>query len=50
MTEIIRVQNTPGAAETIGAIIATSFQEQEISAWMIPPDDDRRRVMPPSSP
>ncbi|GAA3074566.1 GNAT family N-acetyltransferase [Streptosporangium carneum] len=46
MTEIIRVRNAPGAAETIGAIIATSFHEQEISAWMIPPDDDRRRVMP----
>ncbi|WP_158558298.1 GNAT family N-acetyltransferase [Spongiactinospora gelatinilytica] len=47
MTEIIRVQNGPGVAETIGAIIATSFHEQEISAWTIPPDDDRRRVMPP---
>ncbi|WP_158578945.1 GNAT family N-acetyltransferase [Spongiactinospora rosea] len=47
MTEIIRVQNGPGVAETIGAIIATSFHEQEISAWSIPPDDDRRRVMPP---
>lgn len=47
MTEIIRVQNAPGAAETIGAIIATSFHTQEISAWMIPSEDDRRRVMPP---
>ncbi|MEU8385791.1 RICIN domain-containing protein [Streptosporangium sp. NPDC048865] len=47
MTEIIRIRNAPGAAETIGAIIATSFHEQEVSAWMIPPDDDRRRVMPP---
>ncbi|MFI0418676.1 GNAT family N-acetyltransferase [Spongiactinospora sp. 9N601] len=47
MTEIIRVQNGPGVAETIGAIIATSFHEQEISAWTIPPDDDRRRVLPP---
>ncbi|MDF5757748.1 GNAT family N-acetyltransferase [Spongiactinospora sp. TRM90649] len=47
MTEIIRVQHGPGVAETIGAIIATSFHEQEISAWTIPPDDDRRRVMPP---
>jgi ribosomal protein S18 acetylase RimI-like enzyme len=47
MTEIIRIQNAPGAAEEIGGIIGVSFHDLEVSAWIVPPDDDRRRVMPP---
>lgn len=46
MTEIITVGSTPGAAEEAGAIIATSFHDLEVSAWIVPPDDDRRRVLP----
>ncbi|MGC5015869.1 GNAT family N-acetyltransferase [Streptosporangium sp. DT93] len=46
MTALVRVPNTPEAAGEVGAIIATSFHDQDVSAWLIPPDDDRRRVMP----
>jgi GNAT superfamily N-acetyltransferase len=47
MTEIIRIQDAPGAAEEVGGIIGVSFHDLEVSSWIVPPDDDRRRVMPP---
>jgi GNAT superfamily N-acetyltransferase len=47
VTEIIRIRNTPGAAEAVGAVIGTSFHDLEVSAWIVPPDEDRRRALPP---
>ncbi|GII31558.1 GNAT family N-acetyltransferase [Planotetraspora mira] len=43
MTDIIRMTD----AEAVGAVIGTSFHDLEVSAWLVPPDDDRRRVLPP---
>ncbi|ADG87492.1 N-acetyltransferase [Thermobispora bispora] len=47
MTEIIRVQPGGTAAEDVAKIIATAFHELEMSAWLVPSDEERRRVMPP---
>jgi GNAT superfamily N-acetyltransferase len=46
VTEVIRIEDT-GAAGAVGAVIATAFHELPVSAWIIPPDEDRRRMLPP---
>ncbi|MEU9884531.1 GNAT family N-acetyltransferase [Sphaerisporangium sp. NPDC051011] len=45
MTEIIRVHDEPGAAEKIGGVIGTAFHDLEVSAWLVPPEDDRRQIL-----
>ncbi|WP_433499850.1 GNAT family N-acetyltransferase [Sphaerimonospora sp. CA-214678] len=47
MTELIRIQHTPEAAAVVGAIIAESFHDLEVSTWIVRPDEDRRQVLPP---
>lgn len=47
MTEIIRLRPSAEAAEQVGAIIAESFHDLAVSTWIVPPDEDRRRVLPP---
>ncbi|RCG25398.1 N-acetyltransferase [Sphaerisporangium album] len=46
MTEIIRVHDAPGAAEMVGGVIGTAFHDLEVSAWIVPPEDDRRQILP----
>ncbi|GII52152.1 N-acetyltransferase [Planotetraspora thailandica] len=45
-TGIARVENAAGAAEKVGAVIAESFHDLAVSTWLVPPDEDRRRVLP----
>jgi ribosomal protein S18 acetylase RimI-like enzyme len=45
-TGIVRIENTAGAADKVGAVIGESFHDLEVSAWIVPPEDDRRRVLP----
>lgn len=47
MTEIIRIERSAKAAEQVGAIIAESFHDLDVCAWLIPSEEDRRRVLPP---
>ncbi|MFC0862765.1 GNAT family N-acetyltransferase [Sphaerimonospora cavernae] len=47
MSEIIRIKPSSEAADTVGAIIAESFHDLAVSNWLVPPDDVRRRVLPP---
>ncbi|GII88991.1 hypothetical protein Ssi03_69810 [Sphaerisporangium siamense] len=46
MTEIIDLGAEPGAARIAGAVVGESFHALQVSLWTIPPEDDRRALLP----